>query len=162
VEHAADEEKTYTPDVIQQLRGFLNEADRAVGDDKTIRSRIAFLRIGLNFTDLQMTINRMVEQAKEEDPAFEPERARQLLELNYLMLRDIVRNHHLAVNACYLMWGNGDCAAWSPIKGRGFRPEEELLKRADAAKHKLSGKENSIEQMRAALGLDRDVIKTRR
>jgi hypothetical protein len=79
--------------VIRQLRGFLNEADRAAGDDETVRSRIAFLRLGLNFTDLQMTINRMVEQAKAKDPAFDLKRARQLLLLNYFVLRDIVRHH---------------------------------------------------------------------
>ena len=134
-EIAADGKKTYTPEVIRQLRGFLNEADRAAGDDETVRSRIAFLRLGLNFTDLQMTINRIVEQAKAKDPAFDPKRARQLLLLNYFVLRDIVRNHHLAINACYLMWGNGNCAAWSPIKGRGFRPEKEVFARVEAAKH---------------------------
>jgi len=161
-EIAADEEKTYTPEVIRQLRGFLNEADRAAGDDETIRSRIAFLRTGLNFTDVQVTINRMVEQAKEKDPAFDPGRARQLLALNYFMLRAIVRNHHLAVNACFLMWGNGDYAAWSPIKGRGFRPEKELLERVEADKPTLSGEEDSIEEMLAAFGLDRDAGKTYR
>jgi len=144
-EIAADGKKTYTPEVIRQLRGFLNEADRASGDDETVRSRIAFLRLGLNFTDLQMTINRIVEQAKAKDPAFDPKRARQLLLLNYFVLRDIVRNHHLAINACYLMWGNGDCTAWSPIKGRGFRPEKEVFARVEAAKHTLSdGREISV------------------
>ena len=154
-EIAGDEEKTYTPEAIRQLREYLNEADRAVGDDETICSRIAFLRIGLNVTDLHMTLNRMVDQAKEKDPALDLGRARQLLELNYFMLRDIVRNHHLAVNASYLVWGNGDFAAWSPIKGRSFRPEKELLERVEAAKHTLTGKEDSIEEMLAAFGLDR-------
>jgi hypothetical protein len=150
---AADEEKTYGPEVIRQLRGFLNEADRAEGDDEIIRSRIAFLRIGLNFTDVQMTINRMVDQAKEKDPALDLDRARQLLELNYVMLRDIVLNHHLAVNATYLMWGNGDCAAWSPIKGRGFRPDRELLERVETEEYTLTGKEDSIDEMLVAFGL---------
>jgi hypothetical protein len=152
-ETTADEAPAYTPELIQHLRGLLNEADRAVGDDKTIRSRIAFLRTGLNFTDLQATINRMVEQANRKDPALDPDRARQLLELNYFMLRDVVLNHHLALNACYVMWGNGDYAAWSPIKGRGFRPEKERLEQVEAAKRALTGKEDSIEEMLAALGL---------
>lgn len=158
-EIAGDEEKTYTPEVIRQLRGFLNEADRTVDDDDIVRPRIAFLRIGLNFTDLQMTINRMVEQAKEKDPALDLDRTRQLLALNYVMLRDIVRNHHLAVNASYLMWGNGDCAAWSPIKGRGFRPDDELLDQVETAKRTLTGKEDSIEEMLTAFGLDHGVSK---
>jgi len=153
----AEEEKTFTPEVIQQLRDLLNQADRAVGNNETTRARIAFLRTGLNFADVQTSLNRMVEQAKEKDPAFDPARARQLLELNYLMLRDIVRNHHLALNACYLMWGNGDCAAWSPIKGRGFRVEKELIEQVESGKRALTGKENSLEEMRAALGLDKDI-----
>jgi hypothetical protein len=159
-EIAADEKRTYTPEVIRQLRGLLNEADRAAGNDETVRSRIAFLRLGLNFTDLQMTINRVVEQARAKDPAFDPKRARQLLLLNYFVLRDIVRNHHVAINASYLMWGNGDCAAWSPIKGRGFRPEKEVLARVEATKCTLSGREDSIGDMLVALGLDVDVTKS--
>jgi len=154
-EIAGDEEKTYAPEVIQQLRRFLKEADRAAGNDETIRSRIAFLRIGLNVTDLHMTLNRMVDQAKEKDPALDLDRAQRLLALNYFMLRDIVRNHHLAVNASYLVWGNGDFAAWSPIKGRSFRPEKESLVRVEAAKHTLTGKEDSIAETLAAFGLDR-------
>ena len=163
-EIAADDAKTYTPEVIQELRGLLNKADRAVGDDKIVHSRIAFLRIGLNFTDLQMTINRMVDQTKKEgeDPALDPDRTRQLLALNYFMLRDIVRNHHLAVNGCYLIWGNGDYAAWSPIKGRGFRPEKELLERVEAEEYTFSGKEDSINEMLATFGLHKDVGKTYR
>ena len=80
-----------------------------------------------------------------------------MLLLNCFVLSDIVRNHHLAINACYLMWGNGDCAAWSPIKGRGFRPEKEVLARVEAAKRTLSGKEDSIGEILVALGLDVDI-----
>lgn len=152
-EIAADDEKTYTPEVIQELRGCLNEADRAAGDDENVRSRIAFLRTGLNFTDVQMTINRMVEQAKEKAPELDRGRAQRLLALNYVMLRDMVRNHHLAINANYLMWGNGDYAAWSPVKGRGFRPERELLERVEAERRTLTGREDSIQEMLAAFGL---------
>ena len=156
-EIADDDEKTYTPEAVRQLRGYLNEADGAAGDDETVRSRVAFLRIGLNVTDLHMTLNRMVDQAKEDgkDPALDLGRAQRLLELNYFVLRDIVRNHHLALNASYLVWGNGDFAAWSPIKGRSFRPEKESLERVEAAKHTLTGKEDGIEEMLAAFGLDR-------
>jgi hypothetical protein len=53
------------------------------------------------------------------------------------------------------MWGNGDYAAWSPIKGRGFRPEKKLLERGESAKCTLTGKEDSIDEMLAAFGLDR-------
>jgi len=99
---------------------------------------------------------------KEKDPALDLDQAQRLLVLNYFMLRDIVRNHHLAVNASYLMWGNGDCAAWSPIKGRGFRPATELLERVEAKKHTLTGKEDSIEEMLAAFGFDNGFSETHR
>ena len=161
-EVAADDKKTYTPEVIQGLRDSLNEADRAVGDEEIVRSRIAFLRTGLNFTDLQMTINRLVEQAKVDDPTLDLARARLLLALNYVMLRDIVRNHQLAINANYLMWGNGDYAAWSPIKGRGFRAEKELLEGVEGEKRTLTGREDSIEEILAAFGIDRDFTKPHR
>jgi hypothetical protein len=108
--------------------------------------------MGLNFTELQVTLDALNDQAAN-DPAFDRQRAARLLELNYLTLRDIARNHHWAVHAPYLMWASGDFARWSPIRGRGFRPSGERLRQAEERQLHLTGRENSLGEMMTALGL---------
>ena len=157
------------PWAMPELRRFLNDADRVVGDDETIRSRIAFIRYALNFLDLQLALNKMVEQANLKDSAkvfrhnrsvkredSDPARVRRLLELNYLTMRDIVRNHNLAINVTYLMYSSNDYSHWAPIGGHEFRPAKELIERVDAAKLTLTGHENNIEEMLAVFGLDKE------
>jgi len=151
-EVCADAELSFTPDVVARLRESLNKADEAAGADETIRSRVAFLRMGLNYTDLHETLARMAQAARDKQPV-DRDRARQLLELHYMVLRDITCNHNLAVNAALLMWGSGDLARWSPIKGRGFRPDVKVFAKTDDPACTLTGRENSFEEMRISLGL---------
>jgi hypothetical protein len=155
-EVTASQDPTWKPEAIGELRGLLDAAERASGDDETVRARIAFLRMGLNFTELQMTLDALNDQAAAKDPAFDRRRAERLLELNYVTLRDIVQNHNLALHAPYLMWASGDFAHRMPIHGRDYRPPRERLERVDSRKLSLTGRENSLDEMLVALGLDAD------
>jgi hypothetical protein len=146
---------SYTPATLHELRSLLDAADRACGDDEPVRARIAFLRMGLNFTELQVTLDAFNEQATNKASALDRQRVERLLELNYLTLRDIVLHHNLAVHAPHLMWATGNFARWSPIRGRGYRPTAELLAQVDAGNFRLTGRENSLDEMLTALGLDR-------
>ncbi len=145
---------SYTPATLRELRGLLDEADRACGDDEAVGARIAFLRMGLNFTELQVTLDAFNDQATNKLPGLDRDRVERLLELNYLTLRDIALNHHLAIHASHLMWATGDFARWSPIRGRGYRPPAERLVQVEAGKYRLTGRENSLDEMLTALGLD--------
>jgi hypothetical protein len=80
----ASPEPSFTPDSLRQLRSQLDAAEHAAGGDEPVRARIAFLRMGLNFTELQVTLDALNDQAAAKDPAFDRGRAEQLLELNYL------------------------------------------------------------------------------
>jgi hypothetical protein len=153
-EATSSQEPTYTPETLRELRGVLDAAERAAGDDETIRARIAFLRMGLNFTELQVTLETLNDQAAARDAAFDRQRADQLLELNYVTLRDIVRNHNLVLHAPYLMWASGDFARRRPIRGRDYRPPRERLEQVDGRNLSLTGRENSLDAMIRALGLD--------
>ena len=68
-----------------------------------------------------MTLDAFNDQATNQALALDRQRVERLLELNYLTLRDIARNHHLAVHTPHLMWATGDFARWSLIRGRGYR-----------------------------------------
>ncbi len=142
---------------LRELRSLLDAADRACDDDEAGRARIAFLRMGLNFTELQVTLDSFNDQAANKAAALDRQRVERLLELNYLTLRDIARNHNLAVHTPHLMWASGDFARWSPIRGRGYRPTPERLAQVDAGNFRLTGRENSLDEMLAAVGLDRQL-----
>lgn len=146
-------EATFSPESLGQLRGLLDAAERSAGDDAPVRARIAFLRMGLNFTELQVTLDALNEQAAK-DLAFDAARAERLLELNYLTLRDIVRNRHFAVHSPALMWASGGFARWSPIRGRGYRVTPERLQQLEQASPGLTGRENSLDEMLRAFGGD--------
>lgn len=152
-------ERQFTPEVLSGLRANLNAAEEAAGNDRAVCDRIRFLRLGLNFYDLQCALNRMTKLAADKNPAFDANRAKQLLELNYVMLRDIVVNHNLILNSSYLMWGNGDFSAWEQIGGRGYRPSKERIEQLnlDQGKYSLSGCENSFDEMIKSLGLERPI-----
>ena len=102
-----------------------------------------------------MTLGAFNDQATSQAPALDRQRVERLLELNYLTLRDVARNHNLAVHTPHLMWATGDFARWSPIGGRGYRPRSERLAQVDDGNFRLTGRENSLDEMLTALGLDR-------
>jgi len=143
--------RQFTEEAIAQLRACLNDADRAAREDEPVRARIGFLRLGLNFTELQLAVDRMAEASAAGTPV-DRSRARQLMDLNYLVLRDIVRHHNMAVNAAYLMWGSGNYAKWRPLGWNG-KPSEGLLDRPGESERRLTGRENSIAEMMKAMGL---------
>lgn len=146
-----NQEEAFTPQLLLSLRELLNKAEKTAGSDKAVLDRIYFLRMGLNFTDLQCTLDRMVKQASAKDPLLDRDRAQQLLELNYMALRDFTLHHYGTINSASLMRASGDFARRSPIKGRNYRPAKERIELAQG--HSLTGKENSLDEMIDSLGL---------
>jgi len=96
----------FTPAIIAELSGTLDEAEKLAAGDNAVLARIAFLRDGLDFTDLQAQAYRFLRQEGKVDR----EAARRLLDRKYWLMRDIFENHHLAVNVAYVAWGGG--ARW--------------------------------------------------
>ncbi len=154
-EITADPERTFDPEALSELRGLLDAAEQAAGSEDDVRARVAFLRMGLNFTELQATLDRLNDQAAEKDPALNRPRASQLLELNYMTLRDVAQNHNLLLHAANLLWATSDFARWSPIRGRGYRPHPARLKQVADGGFSLTGREAGLDDMLTSLGLDR-------
>jgi len=106
----------YTPQVIGELRGLLDAADRAAGNNEALRQRIAFLRTGLDFTELQAKIYRMLGLAGQRRlTAAEKEKAQKLLDQKWLMMREIFQREHFAVNVAAMCWGE-----WGRFKRLGW------------------------------------------
>ncbi len=150
-------EPSHSPEALRELRRLLDAADQACAGDEAAAARVAFLRMGLNFTELQVTLDRLNDQAVNKDPGLDSQRVARLLDLNYLTLRDVALHHNPAIHAPHLMWGTGDFARWSPLRGRGHRPTAERMAQVDGGGFRLTGREHSLDQMLTALGLDRPV-----
>ncbi|MHC4743779.1 MAG: DUF4838 domain-containing protein [Planctomycetota bacterium] len=102
----ADATEFYTPEAIVQLRQLLNRADDAVKSDKEIRQRIAFLRVGLDFTELQAQIYRLLRLSGERRLGpDEQEEATEFLDKKFLMMREIFEQNHFAINVAVMSWG---------------------------------------------------------
>lgn len=148
-----ESERNFTPERIRELRRLLDRAATLARADREVTARLDFLRLGLNFTELQQTLDDLATRARDGDATVDKARAGRLIELNYLTLRDFILHHHFALHSPYLMYGTGDFAKWQSIGGRGYRPEEGVLARVESGKFTLTGKENGLDEMLASFAV---------
>jgi len=119
----------YTQETIAQLRGLLDEADRVAGSDEPVRRRIAFLRIGLDFTELQANIYRFLRRdAQKRLSADERTEVRRLLDEKWLKMREFFQREHFAVNVAAMCWGE-----WGRFKRLGWEGPSQKAKNAGSA-----------------------------
>lgn len=108
----------YTAQVVTELRGYLDAAENAARGDELIHRRIALLRRGLDFTDVQAQLYRMLAQVKDREPtAEEKTEAGKLLDRRWRIMRAILKEEPYAVNVGYLTWGEG--ARFKPLGWTG-------------------------------------------
>jgi hypothetical protein len=100
----------FTPGVLSELRGLLDQAEKSSPQDTSILARIAFLRRGLEFTDVQAQAYRFLREESEVDR----EAAHRVLDRKYWLMRDIFQDSHSAVNVAYVAWGGG--ARWRRLR----------------------------------------------
>ena len=142
----------FTPVVMKELREMLDSAEKSANDPEVSR-RIAFLRTGLNYTELQETLGFLSWQAKS-GQVVDRELARRLVDLNCLVVRDTVKKNHFVMGHLTLVPMSSGFASFAPIGGRTVTPSNpELLERLKDPKYGLTGKENSLSEMLAAYGL---------
>ena len=138
---------------LAELRGLLDAAERAAGDDRTIADRVAFLRLGLNFTELQDVLDDKARRAAAGEPV-DRDRARLLVDLNGLVLRDLLRRHPLAIHVPSLVQQSATFARWRAIGGRRVSLSDQTLRERIAdPRYGLTGREQSIHGLLQAFGL---------
>jgi hypothetical protein len=149
-----DADTTAGAEVMAELHGLLNAAEKAVRNDRAAADRVAFLRLGLNFTDLQNAIDDLARQAAG-GASVDRNRARLLVDLNGLVLRDLLHRHPLAVHVPGLVLESAGFARWQSIGGRRVTVSDAtLLRRIGDAGYGLTGRERGIEDMLGAFGLN--------
>jgi hypothetical protein len=105
----------FTPQVISELRGLLDAAARKTSGEtnQKIRERIAFLRIGLDWTDMQARAYRTLIAFKKGEHVDLPAAAK-LLDARRAMMRQIFNEQPLAVNVAYIDYA--DRGYWQPLQ----------------------------------------------
>ena len=110
---AATEQKytePYTPDVMDELRGCLDQAARATKNEPDAHKRVAFLRTGFDYTAAYVAAFRIIREHEASGEGRLPNetkaRIREALDDNWLVSRDVFENNHLAVNVATVAWGS--------------------------------------------------------
>jgi hypothetical protein len=116
----------YTPEVIDELRSYLDEAAVRTQHEPDSQERVLFLRSGLEYTDAYVAVFRIIREHEASGGGRLPEatrvRIREALDRNWLVSRDIFENHHLAVNVATVAWGS-----WSYFARYGWsEPSPEI------------------------------------
>ncbi len=100
----------YTPEVIDELRRYLDEAAESTENEPDAHRRVAFIRCGLDYTEAYVAAFRIFRQHEASGggrlSADIKQRIRNALDNNWLVSRDVFQNNHLAVNVATVAWGS--------------------------------------------------------
>ena len=124
-----DVTEPFEPQVIAELKGMLDKAKTIAGEDINVFRRIQFLRLGLLFTEHQAKVYRILRLAKQRRlTAKESEEARLLLDKKWLLMQDIFKQGHYAVNVTAMCWGE-----WGRFKRLGWTgPSQQAKNRTNS------------------------------
>jgi hypothetical protein len=103
-EVAARKEKVaavFRPEALAGLRKELEEAHRLAAGDSDVARRVAFLEVGLRWTEIEVRAHALLADAAKTDR----EAARKVLAERSALLREIFAKTPLALNAAYISWG---------------------------------------------------------
>jgi hypothetical protein len=93
--------QVFTPAALDELRGLLRQAREQATGDETALKRLAFLELGLRWTEIEIRLNAVLgKKAKPDKGGVKP-----LLDERFAMMRDIFQKDFLAINVGYVSWG---------------------------------------------------------
>ena len=100
----------FHPEALAGLRKELEQARRDAGSDATVAKRIAFLELGLRWTEIEARAHEFLT-----DPAkADRQAAKKALNERFVLMRQIFQQTPLAVNVAYVSWGED--ALWSRLE----------------------------------------------
>ena len=117
----------FRPAAIDELRAMLDEADKATRDTPDDNRRVAFLRIGLEYTADYSAVFHTYDDWIASEPGRltdeQREAFRAVIETNWESTRNIFDNHPTAVNTTSVAWGS-----WGYFRRMGWNePSQQLL-----------------------------------
>jgi hypothetical protein len=97
------------PDALDRLRKELEQARRDAGKDQTIARRLAFLELGLRWTEIEVRAHTFLTDPEKADR----QAAKKTLDERFALMRQLFREAPLALNVAYVSWGED--ALWSRL-----------------------------------------------
>jgi hypothetical protein len=91
------------------LREALDQARKEAANDPTVSKRIAFLELGLRWTEIETRAHALLSDPAKADKAA----AKKLLDQRRALMRDVFQNTPLAMNVAYICWGED--AIWARL-----------------------------------------------
>ncbi len=98
---------------LGKLRRELERARRGAGSDPAIAKRLAFLELGLRWTEIEVRAHTFLADPAKVDKAA----ARKTLDERFVLMREVFSKTPLALNVAYISWGED--ALWSRLGWRG-------------------------------------------
>ncbi len=99
----------FGPAALAALRKDLARARKEAGSDAVIARRIAFLELGLRWTEIEARAHALLAEPKKADR----EAARKILDARFALMQDVFQKTPLAVNVAYVSWGED--ALWARL-----------------------------------------------
>jgi hypothetical protein len=103
----------FHPKALAGLRKELEQARRDAGSDPTVAKRIAFLELGLRWTEIEARAHTFLADPDKADK----EAASTTLDERLALMREVFQKTPLALNVAYISWGED--ALWSRLGWRG-------------------------------------------
>jgi hypothetical protein len=105
----------FSPEALAGLRKELEQARKEAGTDAVITKRLAFLELGLRWTEVEARAHAFLA-----DPAkADKEAARKTLDERFALMREVFQKTPLALNTAYIAWGED--ALWARLGWEGPR-----------------------------------------
>jgi hypothetical protein len=99
----------FRPRALGRLRKELEQARRDAGGDPAITKRLAFLELGLRWTEVEVRAHSfLIDPAKADRKA-----VKKTLDERFALMRQVFRETPLALNVAYISWGED--ALWSRL-----------------------------------------------
>jgi hypothetical protein len=94
---------------LGRLRQELEQAHREAGSDRAIAKRLAFLELGLRWTEIEVRAHTLLTDPEKADK----EAVKKTLDERFALMRQVFRETPLALNVAYISWGED--ALWSRL-----------------------------------------------
>jgi hypothetical protein len=101
--------KVFHPKALERLRKELDQARRDAGDDPAIAKRIAFLELGLRWTEIEIRAQTFLDDSAKTNK----DAVKKTLDERFALMRKSFRETPLALNVAYISWGED--ALWSRL-----------------------------------------------
>jgi hypothetical protein len=123
----------YTPEIISELSGYLDNAEKEAGTDNKISARISFLRSGLSFTAIQADAfhlnNKIKNNPQDKKLAVAGQK---MLDKKWLFMRNLYYQYPLSVDVALARFYSERC--FTSLGNR--KPSKDIVKKSNTGQYK--------------------------